>query len=139
MLASSIEKVGERALLGDECFIKGRYKVMPFVSGIYKPGQNLAIFLQVYDAAMDQATLQPALKVEYVVSKGGQEIMHVIEDGKGKMGFIDLRGQQLTVVRAIPLQGALAEPGAYTVTAKITDLVSQQVVTPIAQFSVVSK
>jgi hypothetical protein len=55
------------------------------------------------------------------------------------MGFIDLRGQQLTVVRAIPLQGALAEPGTYVVTAKITDLVSQQVVTPISHFSVVSK
>ncbi|HEV8485414.1 MAG TPA: GWxTD domain-containing protein [Blastocatellia bacterium] len=139
MLASSIEKISGRALLGDEHFIKGRYKVMPFVSGIYKPGQNLAIFLQVYDAAMDQATLQPALKVEYIVSKGGQEILHILEDGKGKMGFIDLRGQQLTVVRAIPLQGALAEPGTYVVTAKITDLVSQQVVTPISHFSVVSK
>ena len=139
MLASSIEKVSDRALLGDERFIKGRYKVMPFVSGVYKRGQNLAIFLQVYDAAMDQATLQPALKVEYIVSKGGQEILHVLEDGKGKLGLVDLKGQQLTVVRAIPLQGALAEPGTYTVTAKITDLVSQQVVTPIAQFSIVSK
>ena len=139
MLASSIEKISGRALLGDEHFIKGRYKVMPFVSGIYKPGQNLALFLQVYDAAMDQATLQPALKVEYIVSKGGQEILHIVEDGKGKMGFIDLRGQQLTVVRAIPLQGALGEPGTYVVTAKITDLVSQQVVTPISHYSVVSK
>ena len=139
MLASSIEKISGRALLGDEHFIKGRYKVMPFVSGIYKPGQNLALYLQVYDAAMDQATLQPALKVEYIVSKGGQEILHILEDGKGKMGFIDLRGQQLTVVRAIPLQGALAEPGTYVVTAKITDLVSQQVVTPISHYIVVSK
>jgi GWxTD domain-containing protein len=139
MLATSIEKISGRALLGDEHFIKGRYKVMPFVSGIYKPGQNLALFLQVYDAAMDQATLQPALKVEYIVSKGGQEILHIVEDGKGKMGFIDLRGQQLTVVRAIPLQGALAEPGTYVITAKITDLVSQQVVTPIAHYSVVNK
>ena len=112
---------------------------MPFVSGIYKPGQNLALYLQVYDAAMDQATLQPALKVEYIISKGGQEILHILEDGKGKMGFIDLKGQQLTVVRAIPLQGALAEPGTYVVTAKITDLVSQQVVTPISHYSVVSK
>ncbi len=139
MLASSIEKISGRSLLGEEHFIKGRYKVMPFVSGIYKPGQNLALFLQVYDAAMDQATLQPALKVEYIVSKGGQEILHILEDGKGKFGFIDLRGQQLTVVRAIPLQGALGEPGTYVVTAKITDLVSQQVVTPISHYSVVSK
>jgi hypothetical protein len=80
MLASSIEPLTSRALLGGEQFIKGRYKVRPFVSGIYKPGQNLALFLQVYDADMDQTTLQPALKVEYIVSKGGQEVLHLLED-----------------------------------------------------------
>jgi hypothetical protein len=98
---------------------------------------NLALFLQVYDADMDQATLQPALRVEYVVTKGGQEIAHVIEDGKTKLGLIDMKGQQLVIARAIPLQGKLAEPGSYTVTAKITDLVSQKVVTPQAQYTVV--
>jgi hypothetical protein len=139
MLASSIEQVTGRALVGGEQFIKGRYKVRPFVSGIYKPGQTVALFLQVYDAEMDQTTLQPALKVEYVVSKGGQEILHVLEDGKTNRGIVDLKGQQLTVVRAIPIEGRLAEPGTYTVTARITDLVLQKVVTPQAQFTVVSK
>jgi GWxTD domain-containing protein len=140
MLASSIEPITSRALVSNEQFIKGRYKVRPFVSGIYKPGQNLALFLQVYDAEMDQATLQPALKVEYVVTKGGQEILRVVEDGKDpRIGKVDLKGQQLTVMRAIPIQDRIAEPGSYTVTARITDLVSQKVVTPQASFTVVSR
>jgi GWxTD domain-containing protein len=139
MLASSIEPLTSRALLGGEQFIKGRYKVRPFVSGIYKPGQNLALFLQVYDAEMDQTTLQPALRVEYVVSKGGQEVLNLLEDGKSKLGIVDLKGQQLTVVRAIPIDGRLAEPGTYVVTARITDLVSQKVVSPQAHFTVVSR
>jgi hypothetical protein len=50
-----------------------------------------------------------------------------------------MKGQQLVVARAIPLQDKLAEPGTYTVTARITDLVSQKVVTPQAQYTVVSK
>src|SRR5205807_10418829 len=99
----------------------------------------LALFMQVYDADMDQATLQPALKVEYMVSKGGQEIAHVVEDGKSKFGIIDMKGQQLVVARAIPLQDKLAEPGTYTVTARITDLVSQKVVTPQAIYTVVAR
>jgi hypothetical protein len=40
------------------------------------------------------------------------------------------------VARAIPLIDKLSEPGTYTVVAKITDLVSQQVVTPRAEFRV---
>jgi len=136
ILAASIEPLNSRALLGGEQFIIGRYKVKPYVSGVYKPGQNLAVFLQVYDAKLDQSTLQPALRVEYTVTKGDQEIAHIVEDGKSKQGIIDMKGQQLVVARAIPLVDRLSEPGTYTVTAKITDLVSQQVVSPTARFTV---
>ncbi len=138
ILAASIEPLDTGAIPAGQ-FIIGRYKVKPFVSGVYKPGQMLALFMQVYDADMDQATLQPALKIEYTISKGGQEVGHIVEDGKSKFGIVDMKGQQLVVARAIPLQGKLAEPGTYTVTAKITDLVSQKVVTPQAQYTVVSK
>jgi hypothetical protein len=138
ILAASVEPLDNKSIPAGQ-FIIGRYKVKPYVSGVYKPGQNLALFLQVYDAEMDQSTLQPALRVEYSVSKGGQELFHAVEDGKTKMGIIDMKGQQLVVARAIPLQNKLAEPGNYTVTAKITDLVSQKVVSPQAQYTVVSK
>ncbi|HSB08003.1 MAG TPA: GWxTD domain-containing protein [Blastocatellia bacterium] len=138
ILASSIETLDNRAIPAGQ-FIIGRFKVRPMVSGIYRPQENLALFLQVYDADMDQATLQPALRVEYVITKGGQEVARVVEDGKTRMGLIDVKGQQLVVARAIPLQGKLAEPGEYVVTARITDLVSQKVVTPQARYSVVAK
>lgn len=138
ILAASIEPLDNRTIPSG-MFIMGRYKVKPFVSGLYKPGQNLALFLQVYDADMDQATLQPALKVEYIISKDGQQVMYILEDGKSQSGIIDLKGQQLTVARGIPIKDKLAEPGAYTVTVRITDLVSQKVVTPQAQYTVVNR
>jgi GWxTD domain-containing protein len=135
ILAATVEALDNRAIPAGQ-FIIGRYKVKPYVSAIYKPGQNLAMFLQVYDAEMDQATLQPALKVEYIVSKGGQEIVHVLEDGKSKQGLVDLKGQQLVLARSIPIADKLSEPGTYTITVKVTDLVTQKVVTPTAQFTV---
>ena len=119
-------------------FVIGRYKVKPFVSGIYKPSQNLALFLQVYDAEMDQATLKPALKVEYVVTKGGEEVFHAVEDGKGQ-GMLDIKGQQMVIVHSIPLKDALAAPGSYVITVKVTDLVSQKVVAPHTTFTIVNR
>ncbi|HXG93586.1 MAG TPA: GWxTD domain-containing protein [Blastocatellia bacterium] len=138
ILAAEIAPLDNRAIPAGQ-FIIGRYKVKPYVSGIYKPGQNLALFLQVYDAKLDQATLQPALKVEYIIKKGDQEVYHETEDGKSKAGIIDMKGQQLVVARGIPLQGKLSEPGSYTVTVKITDLVGQKVVTPQTQYQVVGR
>jgi hypothetical protein len=138
VLAASIQSLNNQTIHTGQ-FVLGGYKVEPYVSGIYKPGQNLAMYLQVYDAEMDQATLKPALKVEYSVLKGGKEVTHILEDGQSKMGFIDMKGLQLTVVRAIPITGPLAEPGTYTVMAKVTDLVAQKTVAPVAQFTVVSR
>jgi len=43
------------------------------------------------------------------------------------------------VVRAIPITGPLSEPGTYTVTIKVTDLVAQKTVTPTATFTVVDR
>lgn len=139
ILAASIEPLDNRAIPTSEMFIMGRYKVKPFVSGIYRPGQNLAVFLQVYDAEMDQATLEPALKIEYIVSRGNQQLLYVLEDGKTQNGIVDLKGQQLVLARGIPIQDSLAQPGTYTLTVRVTDLVSQRVVTPQTQFTVVNR
>jgi GWxTD domain-containing protein len=140
VLASSIEPVdGKKLLENNGIFVIGRYKVKPFVSGIYKPGQNLAIFMQIYDAEMDQATLQPAIKVEYVILKDGKEIATVVEDGKTQLGKIDMKGQQLTVMRSIPLKDQLAEPGSYTVKVKVTDLVRQTTITPQTNYTIVTR
>ena len=137
VLAYSIEGLENRPTTSGS-FVIGRYKVKPFVSRVYKPNQNLALFLQVYDAEMDQATLRPALKVEYIVTRGGQEIFHVAEDGKGQ-GMIDIKGQQMVIIHSIPLKDALASPGEYGLTVRVTDLVSQKVVTPHTSFTVVNR
>jgi hypothetical protein len=59
-----------------------------------------------------------------------------VEDGKNRDGIIDLKGQQLTIARRIPLTEKLAEPGTYTVTVKVTDLVSQKTVMPREEYIV---
>jgi len=45
----------------------------------------------------------------------------------------------LVLARSIPIVDKLAEPGTYTVTVKVTDLVTNRVVTPTAQFTVSGK
>jgi GWxTD domain-containing protein len=134
--AAAIQALGNNTIHAGQ-FVLGNFKVEPYVSRVYKPGQNLNVYFQVYDAEMDQASLRPALKVEYSILKGGKEIQHIVEDGKSKMGFIDLKGQQLTVVRSIPLVDQLAEPGSYTISVKVTDLVAQKSVSPQTEYTVV--
>ena len=53
-------------------FVIGNAKVIPNLSGVYKQGEEVGVYLQVYNAQIDQTTLRPAVDVEYVLTKGQQ-------------------------------------------------------------------
>ena len=81
ILASKLRSTTERDIGGQ--FIIGNAKVIPNLSGVYKQGQEVGVYLQVYNAGIDQTTLRPAVDVEYVLSKAGKEVFRQPEDWSG--------------------------------------------------------
>src|SRR6267378_3563220 len=59
VLASKLESMGDQPAVGQ--FVIGQTKVIPNVSGIYRRGQPLGVYLQVYNAGIDQTTLRPSV------------------------------------------------------------------------------
>lgn len=114
-------------------FVIGRYKVRPSVSGSFRRAQPLGVFLQVYNTEVDQTTLRPDVSIDYVITKDGEQVKTIHEDGKSGVSQVD--GERLTVARLIPLEGL--NPGKYQVSVLIRDNVSQKTISPTAQFSVV--
>ena len=81
-----------------QMFVIGNTKVIPNLEGVYKQGQDVGVYLQVYNAGIDQTTLRPAVDVEYVLSKGGKEVLRQAEDWSG----LSDSGQRLTLARLLP-------------------------------------
>jgi GWxTD domain-containing protein len=129
VLASKLESLGDQPAVGQ--FVIGQTKVIPNVSGIYRRGQPLGVYLQIYNAGIDQTTLRPAVDVEYVLMKDGKEIGKQAENWQGMSDA----GQRLTLARLIDSQRLT--PGDYELTIRIRDRVSGQALTPSAKFSIV--
>jgi len=129
VLASKLESLGDKPAVGQ--FVIGQTKVIPNVSGIYRRGQPLGVYLQIYNAGIDQTTLRPAVDVEYVLMKDGKEIGKQAENWQGMSDA----GQRLTLARLIDSQRLT--PGDYELTIRIRDRVSGQALTPSAKFSIV--
>jgi GWxTD domain-containing protein len=129
VLAAKLESLGAQPAVGQ--FVIGQTKVIPNVSGIYRRGQPLGVYLQIYNAGIDQTTLRPAVDVEYVLMKDGKEVGKQPENWEGMSDA----GQRLTLARLIDSQ-RLA-PGDYELTIRIRDRVSGQALTPSAKFTVV--
>lgn len=112
-------------------FTIGQHKVIPNVAGVFKRGQDVGIFMQIYNAGVDQTTLRPAVDVEYVLLKGGKEILKQPEDWRG----LSDAGQRLTLARLLPT--AELAPGEYEIAIRIRDRVSGQSLTPTRNFTVI--
>jgi hypothetical protein len=96
VLTSSLRNTTERDI--GQRFVIGSLKVIPNLSGVYKTGQPVGVYLQVYNAEIDQTTLRPAVDVEYILTKGGKEVLRQKEDWSG----LSDSGQRLTLARLLP-------------------------------------
>jgi GWxTD domain-containing protein len=129
VLAAKLESLKDR--VPDNQFTIGLTKVVPNISGEFHRGAPVGVYLQVYNAGIDQTTLRPAADVEYAVLKDGKEISKRVEDWTG----MSEAGQRLTLARLIDTRGLT--PGAYEVQIRIRDHVTGQTLSPSAKFTVV--
>lgn len=128
VLAAKLESLGDRPAVGQ--FVIGQQKVIPNVAGIYRRGQPVGVYLQVYNAGIDQTTLRPSVDVEYVLSKDGKEVGKQAEDWRGMSDS----GQRLTLARLVDTQ--TLPVGDYELTVRIRDRVSGQMLAPSAKFNI---
>lgn len=128
ILAAKLESLVDQPAVGQ--FVIGTTKVIPNVSGVYKRGQPVGVYLQVYNAGIDQTTLRPSVDVEYSLLKDGKELGKQAEDWKGMSDS----GQRLTLARMIDTRNLGA--GEYEVAIRIRDRVSGQSLSPSQKFTV---
>jgi GWxTD domain-containing protein len=129
VLAAKLQNLGDQPAIGQ--FVIGNNKVIPNVSGVYRRGEPVGLYMQVYNAGIDQTTLRPAIDVDYVLMKDGKEAGKLREDWQGMSDS----GQRLTLARLLSTNGLT--PGDYEIAVRIKDRVSGQTLSPSAKFTLV--
>ena len=128
ILAAKLESLVDQPAVGQ--FVIGTTKVIPNVSGVYRRGQPVGVYMQVYNAGIDQTTLRPSVDVEYALLKDGKELGKQAEDWKG----LSDSGQRLTLARLIDTRNL--GNGEYEVAIRIRDRVTGQSLSPSQKFTV---
>jgi GWxTD domain-containing protein len=128
ILALKLEGLGDQPAVG--MFTIGNVKVIPNVSGTYHRGSPIGIYMQIYNAGVDQTTLRPSVDVEYALMKDGKEIGKQLEDWRGNSDS----GQRLTLARLLDSRGL--SPGDYSLEVRVKDRVSGQALVQTAKFAV---
>jgi hypothetical protein len=131
ILASRLYSTSDRDIGGQ--FVIGDKKVIPNLSGVYKRGQDVGVYMQVYNTGIDQTTLRPSVDVEYVLLKGGKELLRQSEDWSG----LSDSGQRLTLARLLPT--AQLDAGDYELKIRIKDRVTGQMQEPSEKFTITAQ
>jgi GWxTD domain-containing protein len=128
ILASKLRSTTDRDIGGQ--YVIGNAKVIPNLSGVYRQGQEVGVYLQVYNAGIDQTTLRPAVDVEYVLTKDGKQVFSQPEDWSG----LSDSGQRLTLARLLPTGGLPL--GEYELKVLTKDRVGGQVIENKGKFTI---
>jgi len=137
ILADDVEPVPSKSV-GTGMFVIGTTKVRPRVASangkpaVFKRGQKVNFWMQVYNLSVDEKTHKPSATFEYdiVNAATNKAVVHAVESSE-KMGNI---GDQVTLQKAVA--AANLDPGVYRIQIKVSDNISKQTVDPTATFAV---
>jgi len=136
IVADDVEPVPTTSV-GTGMFVIGTTKVRPRVAPLNKPavfkrGQKVNFWMQVYNLSVDDKTHKPSATFEYDVvnTATNKPIVHAV-DSSDKMGNV---GEQVTLHKA--LASTNLDPGVYKIEIKVSDNISKQTVGPSATFAV---
>jgi GWxTD domain-containing protein len=129
ILASVLEQAAD--IPASRQFVIGDKKVIPNLTGAYRRGAPIGVYMQIYNAGIDQTTLRPSVDVEYVLTKDGREVGTQVEDWRGA----STTGDRLTLARLIDSRGL--SPGDYAVEVRANDRVSGAALVQKANFTIV--
>ncbi len=132
ILADQLERVPTRNI-GTGQFVIGTSKVRPRVNETFKRDEKMGIYMQLYNFTPDEKTQKPNGTIEYEVVKNGsnESVFQFTEDAANLDGA---SATQVTVEKVLPLK--TLQPGQYTLKMKVTDKISNQVLSQSASFTV---
>ena len=108
----------------DEMFVLGDVKIRPSLKKVFAKDRPLGVYLQLYNVGLDQSNLAPALSVSYKIIKDGKTVVEVKEESGESVQYFS--GQRVVLIKNLPIKDL--EPGKYSVSVDIKDLISNQAI-----------
>ncbi len=133
LLSDSIRQLADVAQQ-DQMFVLGDLKIRPSVDNIFSDSKPLGVYLQVYNAGVDQSTDRPSLRVTYRLSQGGQTIAERVDEEGEPIQFFS-QGRVVLVKIFSPQS---LRPGKYRMEVEVQDRIKNQLVSAREKFEVVA-
>jgi GWxTD domain-containing protein len=117
----------------NEMFVLGDVRILPNFKAEFANQMPLGVYFQVYNVALDESSLEPAIQVKYTLYKDGEPLAKAVDASGESTQFFSR--QRVVLMKKLSLSGL--EKGNYQIEIEVTDEVNNQTVTQKGDFSVV--
>jgi GWxTD domain-containing protein len=116
----------------NEMFLLGNVKVRPRVDKTFAQPNPIGVYLQVYNAAIDQTTFAPSLGVRYRLTREGETVSETVDPTGESVQYSS--EHRIVLIRGLPTEDLA--PGKYAIEVEVTDQVGGAVVTARDSFQI---
>lgn len=116
----------------DEMFVIGDVKIRPSLDNRFPEEEPFGVYLQIYNAGLDQTSLAPSLSVKYQIQRNGEVIAETVDESGESIQYHS--GLRVVLVKNLLLKPL--EPARYQLEITVQDRITDQTVTARADFRV---
>jgi len=106
----------------NEMFVLGDVKIRPSLNNQFYRDKPIGIYLQVYNAKIDQVSLRPSLSIHLDLIRDGKSVLHTIDEDGNFIQFFS--GQRVVLIHQMNTDGL--EDGNYTLRVRVTDQLDEE-------------
>ena len=132
VIADSIRQLSE-ASTETRMFVLGDVWIRPSMTKAVPAGAPFGVYLQVYNASLDQASSMPTLHLTYRILQDGNVVRQVVDTVGKSVQFYSK--QRIVLIRQLDLTGM--EPGKYLIQLTVEDQLGSQRFTAEDRFDIV--
>ena len=113
-------------------FVLGNVVVKPSLDRTFKPDDYFAVYLQLYNVAVDQSSRQPSFEVRYTIRQKGQTLLEATDEKGESVQYFS--PQRMVLIQRLPLSELAA--GQYEIEVAFTDRIRSEQVTSTERFRI---
>jgi GWxTD domain-containing protein len=117
----------------NDMFVLGDVQILPRLNGEFTNTMPLGVYYQVYNASLDQSTLEPSLRVTYNLRRNGELLRTAVDENGESLQFFS--GRRVVILKQLSLAGL--EPGDYQIEVEVHDRLTDRRLKETGTFFVV--
>ena len=121
ILSNYVQPIGDMNV-EDQKFVLGDVIIHPNPSKTFSAENPLVAYVQLYNVGLDQATLQPSLRVTYQITRDGEPVSDIVDESGESIHYFS--GQRVVLIKQLPIESL--GPGQYGLKIQVEDKIKDR-------------